>query len=103
MGPYIFGTNESGSIYVVPRLSTGETSLSLSMRFLWKSLVANKDSLPSGAGWLSYDAARDNHLWLMEGTAPLPEGEEYHGPACDAWDRIWNKEQHSIPTNVAYI
>merc|ERR1712194_578465 len=87
--PFIFGTDETGSINILPNMTAEERSLTHIMRNLWSSVALGARTTPVESRCPPYVAERDNHLWLVGGPVALPEGRDYHGPSCDVWDSIW--------------
>eukprot|EP00931_Biecheleriopsis_adriatica_P059642 TRINITY_DN35715_c0_g1_i1.p1 TRINITY_DN35715_c0_g1~~TRINITY_DN35715_c0_g1_i1.p1 ORF type:complete len:576 (-),score=75.92 TRINITY_DN35715_c0_g1_i1:38-1726(-) len=91
--PFIFGTSETGSMEVLPRMDGPEKQLLAQMRELWVSFAsAGLPKTSSGQRWPLYNVSLDNHLILdttLDGN--LSVGEGFRGVYCAVWDSLWRE------------
>jgi len=87
--PFVFGTNESGSNYLLPNMTSQERRLMVTMQDLWSAFAKGSPLTKTGQEWPRYNVSVDNHLVLEAGFSKLPEGHGFHSQYCDVWDEIW--------------
>lgn len=94
--PFIWGTDESGSISELPSLTGSEQRLAYLMRQYWGQFAAT-GSPGSSSSWPLHNSTDDIHLELC---THCGLGHKFRDDQCNAWDAAWDGDVFGVVFHV---